>query len=259
MEEMLSVFASGSCRLLSILRRGHELVHPIHSMNSGTHHDDGINFLGKLHNVKQHIQFVRFIKGAITIPEHILSRFLLCYSDTYPKGESVCAERLECLQEQIIHCDRYIFEICSLNIYEYEGYQLQHELFQDAPKNMFDNKLVEYQQTTDDLYRDLESLCELLPSTKPIIFVCHFRHNIIWDDPEKAVPKRELIYQTLSTLEKKYPNVYLYDPSLFLSNHREYYDGDNHYYDRYAKEIFTGMYETILKDTFHLKKNNPID
>ena len=35
----------------------------------------GINFLGKLHNTKQHIQFIKFIKDEITLPDDILKNF----------------------------------------------------------------------------------------------------------------------------------------------------------------------------------------
>ena len=37
----------------------------------------GINFLGKLHNTKQHIQF---IKDEIIIPDDILPKFLTTYN-----------------------------------------------------------------------------------------------------------------------------------------------------------------------------------
>ena len=39
----------------------------------------GINFLGKLHNTKQHIQFIKFIKGEIELPNNILECFLTSF------------------------------------------------------------------------------------------------------------------------------------------------------------------------------------
>jgi len=43
------------------------------------HNFVGINFLGKLHNTKQHIQFIKFIKDEIILSDDILSKFLRSY------------------------------------------------------------------------------------------------------------------------------------------------------------------------------------
>ena len=79
-----TIFASGSCRLLSTIGNGRGKLSPIHSM---FYNFRGINFLGKLHNIKQHIQFIQFINDEITIPESILSTFLTSYSG-HPDTES---------------------------------------------------------------------------------------------------------------------------------------------------------------------------
>ena len=67
---MMKIFVSGSCRLVTTINNGYDKVIPIHSM---FHNYAGVNFLGKLHNTKQHIQFIKFIKDEITIPNNILS------------------------------------------------------------------------------------------------------------------------------------------------------------------------------------------
>jgi hypothetical protein len=74
------LFLSGSCRLLTTINNGYNKINPIHSMFFNF---KGINFLGKLHNTKQHIQFIKFIKDEIKLPDNILSKFSTSYSDIY--------------------------------------------------------------------------------------------------------------------------------------------------------------------------------
>jgi len=74
---MIKIFCSGSCRLLTTINTGYNKLCPIHSMY---YNYTGTNFLGKLHNTKQHIQFIKFIKDEITIPDDILPKFLTTYN-----------------------------------------------------------------------------------------------------------------------------------------------------------------------------------
>jgi len=74
----MKIFSSGSCHLVITINNGYDKVFPIHSM---FHNFVGINFLGKLHNTKQHIQFIKFIKDELTLSNNILSKFLTSYSN----------------------------------------------------------------------------------------------------------------------------------------------------------------------------------
>ena len=74
----MKIFASGSCRLVTTINNGRGKVIPIHSLFTNF---AGVNFLGKLHNTKQHIQFIKFIKDEITLPNDILSKFLVNVND----------------------------------------------------------------------------------------------------------------------------------------------------------------------------------
>ena len=64
----MKVFSSGSCRLLTTMENGYGKVSTLNSMFGVK---AGNNFLGKLHNTKQHIQFIKFIRDDIVIPENI--------------------------------------------------------------------------------------------------------------------------------------------------------------------------------------------
>lgn len=64
------------------MNNGYAKIDPIHSM---FYNFVGNNFLGKLHNTKQHIQFLKFIKGEIDLPKDVLPGFLTSYN-TYVDG-----------------------------------------------------------------------------------------------------------------------------------------------------------------------------
>jgi hypothetical protein len=227
----MKVFASGSCRLLGVLNNGYNIIEPIHSLY---YNFIGINFLGKTHNIKQHIQFIQFIKDEISIPQDILKLFLTSYSclDTevskkYIKNynlptvdKKMLPEMKDAIKSQFDDCDTYIFEICSLKLYEKDGFQVQNELADDYSVRV---------QTGDELYADLEILCSLIPVNKKIVFQTHFRPNIIHNDESKAVEKREIIYNTVVKFCDNRPNTYIYDPSELLQSDHTLFDGDVHF------------------------------
>ena len=61
----MKIFSSGSCRILETINNYHDKIVPIHSKL--IHYFNGSNFLGKLHNTKQHIQFIKYIKNEIIL------------------------------------------------------------------------------------------------------------------------------------------------------------------------------------------------
>jgi hypothetical protein len=63
----MKIFCSGSCRLLTTLRNTSKIenIHLIEEPNF-----KGINFLGKFHDTKSHIQFIKFIKGEVELDRH---------------------------------------------------------------------------------------------------------------------------------------------------------------------------------------------
>lgn len=107
----MKIFSSGSCRLVTTINNGYDKVVPIHSM---FHNFVGINFLGKLHNTKQHIQFIKFIKDEITLPDDILSKFLTSYSDLPRRqnqsfqNKSLLPFEKDNIKKQFDECDWYL-------------------------------------------------------------------------------------------------------------------------------------------------------
>ena len=234
---MSYLFSSGSCRLLcSIDLSTYKLVHTV---SYGFRGDT--NFLGKLHNVKQHIQFINYINDKIDIPEHILEAFLSNYKNVRCNFGISYIERESNVKQKFNESNIYIFEICSLKLYEKDGYQVQFELTNDY------NTIL---QTEEDLYRDLIILRNLIPKEKIVLFQCHFRPNIIYNDPSQKIEKREIIYKVLTDFCNNNENTYLHDPSVVLSLDNSLFDGDTHF----TESGYTENYNYILNN--YIKKLN---
>jgi hypothetical protein len=219
---MIRVFASGSCRILSSIHLLPELDSNINVLNSLESNFHGTNFIGKLHNVKQHIQFIRLLRNEIHIPDHIMNLFLTMLS-TKDRLTSLFryftlykilpdVPTLEILKSKFAECDVYVFEICSIIDYVMEGYQVQNELLTEY--NVSATRL-----TQDDLEDDIEELLSLIPSGKSVIFQCHFRNG---------GKSRESIYNALIKIKEKYPHITVYDPTFISRSDCNMYD-DKHF------------------------------
>ena len=212
------------------------MIEPIHSMFRNF---TGINFLGKLHNTKQHIQFIEWLHDRIEVPPHILQAFLTSYSKSVGgiDDPSTLPTKKKAIREAFDECEYYMIEVCSLKLYEKEGYQVQFELTHDY------RTLV---QSEESLYHDLQRLYAIVPPGKKLIFQTHFRPNIIYNDPSKAIEKREAIYKVVESFCKSHENVYLYDPSVLLQKDMSLYDRDTHFTEAGYAASFQYIYNTFL-------------
>jgi len=234
---MLKVFSSGSCRLLTAINDGRGKIEPVHSM---FHNFAGINFLGKLHNTKQHIQFIKWLNDEIDIPQHILKSFLTSYSKLDGiEDERIIPSKKENIRAAFKECECFIFEICSMKLYEKDGYQVQFELTTDYACNL---------QSEADLYDDLRVLRGLIPEGKRVIFQIHFRPNIIYNRRSNAIKKREMIYGAVNGFCNLAKNTYLYDPSLVLKGDTSLFDGDTHFTSAGYEKSFEYLYGLVHRD-----------
>lgn len=231
----MKVFASGSCRLLTTLGDGRGKIQPIHSM---TRNFVGINFLGKLYNTKQHIQFLRWIRDEITIPDSILPYFLTSYSNREDiDDKSLLSEKKQTIKDEFDSCDFFIFEICSIKLCERDGFQVQYELT--------DNWVLRT-QSREELFHDMQIIRSLIPAHKPLLFQTHFRPNIIKNNVLLKISKRELIYFTALSICRLYPNTYVYDPSIIIRNDLSLYDGDVHFNERGFQRNFEAIFQDFI-------------
>jgi hypothetical protein len=236
----MKIFSSGSCRLLTTINNGYDKVVPIHSM---FHTFVGVNFLGKLHNTKQHIQFIKFIKDEITLPNDILSKFLTSYSniDGSCQDKSLLPLFKENIKNQFYECEWYLFEICSLKLYKNNIFDVQFELTNEY------NYIL---QSEEELLEDLYTIRQAIPFNKKILFQVHFRPNIIYSDTNKTIEKREIIYNLINKFCEKNENTFLYDPSILIKTNNSLFDGDTHFTHNGHIESFNYIYDNYLKKTF---------
>jgi len=223
---MKKIFTSGSCRILTTVADGREKVEPIHSLFKNF---TGINFFGKLHNTKQHIQFIRWIHDEIQIPNIHLFLTTFIQDERFEKHGKIDNDNIEFKKNFIKNnykiCDYYIFEISSLKLYQRDGFQVQCEIDTDCDFSL---------QTIEDLYNDLKILRNLVPGK--LIFQTHFRPQIICN--KAPVTNREIIYETVDRFCREHDNTFLHDPSLFLMENTDCFDGDKHFNEEgYAKHF----------------------
>lgn len=229
LQNPLKIFCSGSCRLLTTFanRTNIDAIHTLYGP-----YFEGTNFMGKFHDTKQHIQFIKYIKGIKDFnSDDITKRILTCYNYTKWTKHGIfealdtIPQKIINLRNQIDNCNVYVFEICSLKLYNYKGFYCQYE-------QMPNNDISDYNviiQDEEDLYKDLGIIKEFFPNKK-IIFQCHFRPNIIYNDSTKMIEKREIIYNTLLKFCNDNNNCFLYDPSIVLQKDNLLFDNDNHFY-----------------------------
>lgn len=240
----LRIFASGSCRVLTSLFNSHDKIETLHSIVKLF---ECTPYFGRLHDTKQHIQFIEWIFNRIDIPENILNEFLTSYSITRLNCKidtnSINDKKIQ-IASLFNTCDFYIFEICSLKLYKVDNYSVHWELTkQYRGTNKSDEHCKQYLQTEEDLYSDLDVLRRLVPLGKPILFQCHFRPNVIYNDSSKTIEKREIIYRVLTRFCENNKDVYLYDPSQLLQRDPSLFDG----FDHFTKEGYLANFECIFK------------
>jgi hypothetical protein len=240
----MKIFCSGSCRLFSAIRNTNDVkfIHTLEEPNF-----KGINFLGKFHDTKSHIQFIQFIKGDIELDDEIKKKFLTSYN--YEKWKNIrfldsintIPDKIKILKEEIDNCDVYIFEICSLKIYNYKGKYCTWEQQINNDISNYNITIQNEQELLDDLY-----IIKSFFPEKKIIFQCHFRPNIIYNNITKIINNREIIYNTLVKFCNKNNNCFIYDPSVILEKNKSLFDGDTHFNHKGLMESFNFLYNNFL-------------
>jgi hypothetical protein len=234
----MKIFVSGSCRIVTTINDGRDKVVPIHSM---FHNFTGINFLGKLHNTKQQIQFIKFIKDEISIPDYILPQFLTSYKKTSHGVEcddlSLIPMKKANIKNQFDECEWYLFEICSLKLYKNNDYHVQYEHTQQSNFTL---------QSEEELFEDLKIIRNMIPSNKKILFQVHFRPNVIFDDNNKTIDKREIIYNVVNKFCENAENTFIYDPSFLIKTNHAFIYGDSHFTDEGHIASFNFIYNNYL-------------
>lgn len=198
------IFSSGTCRLLKTIFDGRKEVISLHSFTNIDNKFDGPNFLGKQKSSRDHIQFIKFIKNLIKLPEDIKKDFFSAFSDKYPSHQKPqdANKNLENIRKDFEKVDYYIFEISSLKYSMRNGYCVSDENT---------NNFTKYLLSEEDLEKDLKEIISLLGKEKKIIFYNHYRLQKMKKGP--AIKNREIIYRVINKVSNQFDNVFHYDPS----------------------------------------------
>lgn len=229
------IFSSGSERLVSAIDAGSMNIIPIHSH---TITNSLVMFLGKLHNTKQHIQFIKYIKDEITLSDDILTKFLTTYAniDGAETIKNILFKK-KYIKSQFDNCEIYIFEICSLNLYKNNEFEVQSELTEDYTSIL---------QTDAELLEDLNTIRGLIPINAKLVLQVHFRPNIIYNDESLAIENREVIYNVINTFCGQNENTFIYDPSILLQTDPSLFDGENSFTQEGYKSSYKYIYDNFI-------------
>ena len=236
------LFASGSCRIFAPLFKfaKNDNINIIHGIERYYNDETA---LGYLHDVKTHIQFLKFLRNEISLPSDVLRKFLSSYCEQYYPAWDMWRHdsKIARMREQLKTCKLFVFEICSIKI---------TEMISDIDKNKYATHFynyttipdISYTQTLEELKNDLLTLINLCPEDATIIFQCHLRPHIIYEDLNRRIPNREIIFESISDIIKNKPNIYLIDPS--FKNTELYTKGDV-YMSEMGNEHLAKIYSEI--------------
>ena len=169
-----NIFISTSCRY-------GKLVHP-----QPYHH-----YIHHTHNTQEFIQYIEYIKGELEIPSHLQSKvFRSQHLKSRNNQPLIDIDRGRLLQEYT-RSNTVIVEICSVKIYELDGFNLHH-LAVDGGDGAIESQ--NYQgnfriQSDQELHDDLKDIKQITHD-KRLIVATHI-------NPRKF-PKRSLLINTLS-------------------------------------------------------------
>jgi hypothetical protein len=238
--KQMKVFASGSCRILTSLSKiNNNNIRCVHTMNKNF---IGTNFMGKLHTIKQHLQFIRYLRNELHMSQKDLSYFLTTFNKTRlpecPRNNPLHSKIA--LTNELNSCDVFIFEISSIKDFIYEKTNHINIEFLDKSIN-YETKIMSY----EEIVNDIVILSQYIK--KPIIFLCNFRPQI-YGKQNTPVPNREIIYNACKDGAKKTGN-YFYDPSEIIKAHgsNNVMVDDNHLNDR-GHEIHAAYIEKLLNN-----------
>jgi hypothetical protein len=194
---MFPVFSSGSARLLSTISTGSHCVIPLHSVVKPLF---GPNFVSHFFNIKQHIQFIKLIKGEIELSDEQKMQFLSGFAGKSTDANALfeardkIEENLQQLKELVAKCKHFVFEIRSLDVYEKDGMQLHHELIDVETAEATYRK-----QSAGELADDIETLVGLLPEDATVLLIGPIRAQL-YDSTKDAMPDVEEIYEIFKSV-----------------------------------------------------------
>ena len=158
----------------------------------------GNNFLGKLHNTKEIIQFIQLLLGKINLSKEILSLFLTSFSTfrcpTVPREKNP-EQIIKTIKDDFHNLEKVFIEISSIKCFRYKNQYVFIEHISSKNPYIDNWSSLMYTQDKNELIHDLEYIVELIGSNN-IVFVSHF--NI------SGIKNRFIIKESLEFVSQKY-------------------------------------------------------
>ena len=227
----MSITLFGSCRL------------------NGIYNNNNLNNLINFsHSTKEVIQFIKFLKGELSIPNPynklcfrtgICDNIFIDYNDTYNK--------------LFTDTDIFIIEICSNKKYIHNNFYLHHLCVDkrfsrnnvNTPHEILNNFTVE-KQSDEEIENDILEIQKLL-YPKKIIIVSHYNSK----KNGEYINSRNYLINLLDNVCKKYDILFI-NPTNILSNYsqEEVITNDLGHYTDFGTNEFSNYINNFLKSAF---------
>ena len=207
------------------------------------------NCLNYTHSTKEVIQFIKFLKGELVIPEPynklcfrtaIIENKFIYYEDNYNKF--------------FVDTDTFIIEICSSKKYTHNNFYLHHLCVdkrfhpynKNTPKEILNNFIIE-NQSDEEIENDILEIQKML-YPKKIIIVSHY--NVKKDG--QYLNSRNHLINLLDNICKKY-NITFINPTIVLSSYsqEQVMTSDLGHYTKIGIEQFSKYMNNFLNSEFN--------
>jgi hypothetical protein len=215
----IKILGIGSCRILTPLYKlyKHNKNIVIHNCLENFFENQtftGNNFLGKLHNSKEIIQFIKFLKNDVILPERILKLFLTGFSRfRCPQIERECDpdKILKDIRNDFNNISTFFIEISSIKVYVFDNFYVNVEHISSPNPYINNYKDIMYTQTKEDLISDLKNIIDII-GNKKIVFITHLNINNIQN---RVIIKESIEYVTRDFNSNN--NIYMIDPMTVIN------------------------------------------
>jgi hypothetical protein len=195
----MSITIFGTCRLNRIYNK------------------NNLNDINYTHSTKEVIQFIRFLKGELIIPNpynYVCFRSAICnHGNVYYNNN---------FKKLFEDTKIFILEICSKKLYIHNNFYLHHLCVDkrqagynvNTPREILDNYVIE-KQSDEEIENDILEIEKMLHPKKMII-VSHYNSKINGE----YIDSRNKLINLLDHICKKH-NIHFIDPTIVLSNYSQ--------------------------------------
>ena len=217
-------------------------------INKIDNHNELNNIITYTHSTKEVIQFIKFLKGELSIPNPYNK---LCFRSAIYENKYI--NYIEIYNKIFVNTDIFIIEICSKKKYIHNNFYLHHlcvdkkssYLSDKTPCEILDNYIIE-KQSDAEIENDILEIQKML-YPKKIVIVSHYNSK---QNGEHFDSRNHLI-NLLDNICKKYDIPFI-NPTIVLSNYTQediMRDDLTHYTDN-GIILFSNYVNNYLKTQF---------